>query len=192
MLMRDEETAERNAKVVYYFFDFNDAAKQTVEGMVRSIIYQLVSKTENVPDVVLKSFKRHQHARFPTAQSPLDGWVDILRTLFDEIHRTFAIIDALDECSEAEQQLLISTLQKLAHGNKSPVKWMLTCRSSPVMVQEMTNKGFLHTEMQIDTVDKDIRQYLSTILEKDPSLFAFSATTKDLIVESISAKSVGM
>lgn len=38
--------------VAYYFFDFNDPAKQTVEGLLRCLIFQLAVSSEKTPQVL--------------------------------------------------------------------------------------------------------------------------------------------
>jgi len=192
MLMRENANVAQSSVVMYYFFDFNDSAKQKVEGMIRSIIYQLVSKLEKIPDVVAHEYKRQNNERGSAAGSRLAGWVGMLQKLLEKAHRPFIVIDALDECDETEQTLLVYTFQKLLGEKDLLVKWLFTCRPTPLFAGIMAVPGCLHISMQTQVVDKDIQRYLSSRLEGDPALSSFPQVTKDLIAGKISAKSGGM
>jgi len=190
--MRENVDGAQNPLVMYYFFDFNDSAKQKVEGMIRSLIYQLVSKLEKIPDVVTWEYKRRNDALRSTAGSKLAGWIGMLQELLEKADRPFVVIDALDECDEIEQPLLVSTLQNLLGGRRITKKKIFTCRPAQLFAGVIAVPGSLHVSMEAQVVDEDIKRYLSSRLESDPTLSSFPRATKDLIVERISAKSDGM
>jgi ankyrin repeat domain-containing protein 50 len=150
---------------MYYFFDFNDSAKQKVEGMIRSLVYQLVSKADKIPDVVAHEYKRQNSERHSAVDSRLAVWVVIFQELLENAHRPFILIDALDECDETEQTLLVSTFQKLLGEKDLLVKWLFTCRPTSLFAGIMAVPGCLHISMQAQVIDKDIHKYLSSRLE---------------------------
>jgi ankyrin repeat domain-containing protein 50 len=190
--MTENVNAAQSPVVMYYFFDFNDSAKQKVEGMIRSLVYQLVSKADKIPDVVAHEYKRQHEGRHSAVDSRLAGWVVILQELLENAHKPFIFIDALDECDETEQTLLVSTFQKLLGEKDLLVKWLFTCRPTSLFAGIMAVPGCLHISMQAQVIDKDIHKYFSSRFESDPALSSFPQATKELIASKISARSGGM
>jgi hypothetical protein len=59
-LTRNRAITDLNPSIIYFFFDFNDVAKQSIEGMIRSLIFQLIAKLDEVPQIVRKLYSTHQ------------------------------------------------------------------------------------------------------------------------------------
>ena len=118
-VLHNRSLNDGNANIVYFFFDFNDIAKQSVEGMVRSLIYQLVAKADGVPKTVQNLYSKHQSA--PSVASPPrpEEWQKVLIALLQDTERPFVFIDALDECAESESQDLQETIQTLFKKGRS-------------------------------------------------------------------------
>jgi hypothetical protein len=190
-LTRNRAITDLDPGIIYFFFDFNDVAKQSVEGMIRSLIFQLIAKLE-VPQMVRKLYSTHQSPTSLSALLSFKDWQDILIFLLRSSIASFIFIDALDECAEAESNLLQETLQKLFKETGPRVKWLLTCRPSQRSISVLEDIGFAHRSMDARVIDNDIERYLSTRLKKDPSLASFGPLARDLIVSQIKSKSSGM
>ena len=191
-LTRNRAVTDLNPSIIYFFFDFNDVAKQSVEGMIRSLIFQLIAKLDEVPQIVRKLYSTHQSPTSLSALPSFKDWQDILIFLLRSSIASFIFIDALDECAEAESNLLQETLQKLFKETGPRVKWLLTCRPSQRSISVLEDIGFAHRSMDARVIDNDIERYLSTRLKKDPSLASFGPLARDLIVSQIKSKSSGM
>lgn len=191
-LTRNRAITGLNPSIIYFFFDFNDVAKQSVEDMIRSLTFQLIAKLEEVPQIVRKLYSTHQSATSLSALPPFKDWQDILIFLLRSTKASFIFIDALDECAEAESNLLQETLQKLFKETGPHVKWLLTCRPSQRSISILQDIGFAHRSMDAGVIDNDIERYLSTRLKKDPSLASFGPLARGLIVSQIKSKSSGM
>ena len=191
-LTRNRAISDYNPSIIYFFFDFSDVAKQSVEGLIRSLIFQLIAKLEEVPNVVQKLYSYHQNAPSLTALPPLEDWRDILISLLRTTEASFVFIDALDECAEAEASLLQEILQKLFKETGSRAKWFLTCRPSQSSISMLQDIGFAHILMDTGVIDNDIERYLSTRLKKDTNLASFGPLARDLIVSQLKSKSSGM
>jgi hypothetical protein len=160
--------------------------------MIRSLIFQLIAKLEEVPQVVRKLYSTRQSATSLSALPAFKDWQNILIFLLRGTKASFIFIDALDECIEAESNLLQETLQKLFKETGSRANWLLTCRPSQRSISILQDLGFVHRSMDTGVIDNDIERYLSTRLKKDPSLASFGPLARDLIVSQIKSKSSGM
>lgn len=185
-------TTAESPMVIYFFFDFNDPVKQTVEGMVRSLICQLAIASTEVPESLTKLFKKHRNSRSSESGMTTDDWIQALLSISQDLGECYAIVDALDECEDSGQRLLVATIKRLCQDTPKQMKWMFTCRPSSVLVREMTGIGVEHIQMSQTTINADIERYLSAKFDNDPDLESFSQTSRSLIVQSITAKAGGM
>jgi hypothetical protein len=191
-VLHNRSLNDGKANIVYFFFDFNDIAKQSVEGMVRSLIYQLVAKADGVPKTVQNLYLKHQSA--PSVASPPrpEEWRMVLIALLQDTERPFVFIDALDECAESESQDLQETIQKLFKKGGAHAKWLLTARPSPRLLSFFQVSGFIHSSMEEGAINSDIELHLKARLENDAKLSSFGPKAKEMIISSIISKSAGM
>ena len=191
-VLHNRSLNDGKANIVYFFFDFNDIAKQSVEGMVRSLIYQLVAKADGVPKTVQDLYSKHQSV--PSVASPPrpEEWQKVLIALLQDTGRLFVFIDALDECAESESQDLLETIQKLFKKGGAHAKWLLTARPSPRLLSFLQASGFIHSSMEEGAINSDIELHLKARLESDTKLSSFGPKAKEMIISSITSKSAGM
>ncbi|KAK5409380.1 hypothetical protein LTR06_006953 [Exophiala xenobiotica] len=178
--------------VIYFFFDFNDPGKQTVEGMVRCLIHQIAAASTDVPESLMRLFKRNRSSRSSDSVMSTEAWIQTLLSITQAAGPCHAVVDALDECEDSGQRLLVTTIKRLCQNTPQSMKWMFTCRPSSVLVREMTSIEVGHIQMSDTTVDADIERYLSERFDEDPDLESFSQTARSLIVKKITAKAGGM
>lgn len=181
-----------DSSIAYFFFDFNDGAKQTVEGMIRSLIVQLVFKLDEVPDDLRALYFKHTSGKFASSLPQFQDWLDILTSRLRIAEIKYIFIDALDECGEEDAYLLLDTLQALFEITGPANKWFLTCRTGHPSISLSQRNGFDHSPMNNAAVMNDIQNYLSTRIETDPRLAPHRRFGRDRIVSSITSKSAGM
>jgi hypothetical protein len=176
--------------ILYFFFDFNDAAKQTVDGMVRSLILQLAKQSQGVPDAISGMYSTHGQDRSPPTMPTTAEWTVLLTRMLEATSKCYIIMDALDECFE--DSLLINTVQLLLNTSESGIKWLLTSRSSEDLIMDLQNFAVLPINIPKESVDKDIELYTEFRLGAEVKLQAFSDESQALIVSTISSKAEGM
>jgi hypothetical protein len=79
--------------VAYFYFSFRDSEKQKTVNLLRSMLSQLVRKTEFVSDPVRVLYDDYLHS-----QPPTDRLLSAIESMIDNHKNFFIIIDALDEC----------------------------------------------------------------------------------------------
>jgi hypothetical protein len=189
-LLQDQSISFRNPVFAYYFFDFTDVAKQSIEGMVRSLIFQLIAQLDEVPHHLLALYSEHVSSTVARRMPSLQEWCNILKLCLQSAECGHVLLDALDECGEGEMYLLNKTIETLIEETPTVIKWFLTCRPSPSR-PIMGADGFAQSSMGTEVVDNDIQHYLSTRLKKDSRLASFGPTARDLIVSQITSGSSG-
>ena len=180
----------RTLRTAYFFFDFNDPQKQTVEGMLRSLVLQFALAAENTPEVLEDLYARHHEKRGPPTQPKLAEWESVLLDMARDADVSYIIIDALDECQEKD--VLTEWMQVLINRSIQSIRWLATCQTSDVM---FTNLNSAHDKvilMEASTVDDDIATYLQTMLETDVRLRSFSLKAKASIKTKVQSKARGM
>jgi hypothetical protein len=185
-----EHDADDPATILYFFFDFNDPAKQTVLGMVRSLIFQLAKQNQAAHGVVTEVYSTHRHSRSPATMPTAAEWTVLLTRILGVTTKSYIIIDALDECFD--DSLLIDTIQLLVNTSKAEIRWLFTSRSSEDLIMDLRNVAVLPIRITKESVNRDIELYTRYRLGAEVKLQAFSENSKELIESTILSKADGM
>ena len=188
-LVRVKTTSGAKPSVLYFFFDFNDSAKTSMEGMVRCLLHQLLIKLGTVPAPVTQFYESQQ---VPEAcKATLQDWSDLVRSILGLYQDTYIFIDALDECAEALATVL-PIIVSLAPAECSTVSWLFTGRFSstdPFISRSVSSD---HVDLSAEYVDRDIESSLTVAFKTEPRLLTFSSDAAQVITSAICAKSHGM
>ena len=111
-----DQVRGQNAVVTCFYFDFAARKEQSATNMLGSLLKQIVSGMEMIPEEISRAFQEQKKAiggRGPR----LPDIVKMLQAItFSQ--RTFICIDALDECAIAHRVKLLNSLQQILE--KSP------------------------------------------------------------------------
>ncbi|KIX06231.1 uncharacterized protein Z518_04206 [Rhinocladiella mackenziei CBS 650.93] len=170
----------------YYFFDFGDQSKRSVENMIRSLAYQISCSMPKYGKKLLEVLRQGP---------PLDksdaglAWQKLFKDplLRNELDRTlFWVIDGLDE-SEAPKKV-VDILRELLQSEQMKLKVLFTSRRT-----EALNLGFqkLMRNVRVDLVHgedhnynlRDIRLYVEAELDYLPGSAKLKQRLKDDILE---------
>jgi ankyrin repeat domain-containing protein 50 len=121
-IKRRTETSP-HARCAYFYFDFRDRSKQTVEGMLRSLLRQLTSFETSLPRSVVELHRAHARQGHQPTQEAL---VDTLYSITEHTERNFTVIDALDECAELDEAL--DLLLALTESSYTKLSILVTSR----------------------------------------------------------------
>ena len=177
-------------QIAYFFFDFNDLAKQTVEGMLRSLVFQLAMSLESIPKALEELHERHHQYRAPNARPTVEEWIEILVNLLNEKERFYVVVDALDECQE--EIFLVHHLRDIVSRSADSTRWLFTSQVSDQFSLSLSCAGVQIVGMEASIVDDDIARYLDATLEIDPRLRSYSSQAKEKIGYEIRIKAQGM
>lgn len=175
--------------VLAHFFDFNDPKKQTVDGMTRSLLYQLYKSPTHSSSMLENLFRSHHDGRDQA------GTPALLTCLFDMLRKSSNVcilLDALDECSTRKELLLwIERLVKdLDH-----LRIVATGRPEEEFQNEIPKYFGDENCITLDKerINADIRSYMAAKLS-DPCFKKWVPypNTQKLILERVGGKADGM
>ncbi|KAG4432894.1 hypothetical protein IFR05_011612 [Cadophora sp. M221] len=172
--------------VAFIYFSYKDGEIQTPVNLMASLLQQLVSqKPEYLQD--LKSLY-HKHVRENTR--PDVGEIsDLLLPIIWSFPQVFIIIDALDECSDADDVrfILLTELKKY----KSRVCLLIASRPLPKLEEGLENAVRVYAKASESDIKNYLEQRLASvkIMQKH---FVDEPSLKSTIVSTIILKIKGM
>ena len=153
--------------LAYFFFDFNNLEKQQCDQMIRSVIKQLYSQSNDAVVEVESLFSSYQDVQKPADLATLTM---TLQSIIRKSKNTYIILDALDECSDIVD--LLAVIQKIVEGNIPALHLLCTSRWVTTIEDAMRNitKSDRMIQIQGKIVDTDISSYICHRLQTDPKL----------------------
>lgn len=179
---------EPKANLAYFYFDFNDVQKQTVEGCLRSLLRHLSAR--ELPATVEAL---HKQAQERNTQPGLDALMDVLKAVLQQAGRTFLVFDALDECKEVK--LLMEKIAEIKRWELPGVCILATSRREPDIVETMDILLPQSICLETALVDEDIKTFVKQSLDRDGPLkrrWSGNVTAKKEIIDAFTAGSKGM
>jgi len=111
----DQET-DQNTTVTCFYFDFAARKDQSATAMLGSLLEQIVSGMETIPEDISRAFEKQKKAIGGRGPQLLDI-VKMLQSITSS-RRTFVCIDALDECVAVHRVKILDSLKQILE--KSP------------------------------------------------------------------------
>jgi hypothetical protein len=173
-----------NIGVAYIYCNYKDTFKQTPVNLIASLLHQLVLQKEILQGELTALHKRHiRNKTRPT----LAEYTKLLQAAADCFSKVYIVIDALDECPEADQarQSLLKEIGKL-----DCVSVLVTSRNIPIGGELQSA-----TRLDVRANDLDIRKYLEERMSRSDRIKKFAkmdSTLYDAIEHTILEKAKGM
>ena len=158
-------TKAATGALLYFYFDFNDVQKQSLDSALRSLVAQLSSMSENAFAQLhqLRESCNHSQPSTETLTLTFENMVDT----FDQVRIVF---DALDECNTRRE--LLQWIEDLMRSRAGYVQVIATSRKVPdiesALVQFVPADAII--PMQQSLVDEDIAAYVSARIRNDKGL----------------------
>jgi hypothetical protein len=173
--------------VSYFYFDFNDAAKQSSRKAIRSLLFQTALQVNDTFD----DLERLYHKCSSGQQQPAE---DTIQSLFkDAMVRPgvkYIILDALDECTDREGLLLF--IQELAASKLRDLHILATSRREKDIEDELSPVADHNINIQSAIVDEDIRVYIRDRMATDAKLKKWPVSVQNEIMTVLMEKAGGM
>jgi hypothetical protein len=182
---------ESNARIAYYYFDFNDHAKQTAQGCFQSLLLQLFEQSPVVPKELRALYQHHRH----TTPS-LEAQTEVIISMLREGPPDYIVIDALDECSEIEggmeRESFFEELRKINSAAKGDCKIFLASRPEPDIKYNLSELGVMEISVENALVDEDIRSKVRSFIPKQSRWNKWPESVKTEIENALVKQSNGM
>ncbi|KAK4119595.1 Pfs, NACHT and ankyrin domain protein, partial [Parathielavia appendiculata] len=144
--------------ILSFFFDFSDTTKQTVDGMLRSLAFQLYQGGPGSAGLLDASFQAHQNGRDQPGTKALE---DIVNKMFAVQKKASIVLDALDE-STTRGELLLWMNDVVFRPELGHVQLICTGRPEPEFVRVVPSLIGEENCLALDknSVNADIRSYV--------------------------------
>lgn len=171
--------------IAYIYFNFRRQHEQNPEGIISSLLKQLLREQAPLPYNIEVLCMRHSHKQ---TRPSLSEVATVLRYVVAKYSRIFIIIDALDECQvsgEGRRKFLseISNLRRQTQANL-----FVTSRFIP----EIENEFEGSVSVEIRACGDDVRRYLEGHISQLPSFVSRNVDLQEEIVTEITQAVDGM
>jgi hypothetical protein len=173
--------------VAYFYFDFTDLSKQSVDNALRRLVLQL-SRQSPVPyETLAQHYDSCKGQTIPTYTELLVILEKLLRTL----GRTYLILDALDECKTSDHDRIVDFIQKIRAWSDIQLHVLVTSQPREIFEKKLLSLRLSRIAIHADTMSDDIRLYTSNELASKSELQHW-LTESEQIIDYITDKSAGM
>ena len=171
-IVKNLDSTLSSQPLLYFYFDFNNAGKQTLENMVRSFISQLYHKCGDTSRELNSLFSSCEDgSRQPTRESLSKALLDMI------VHakEVWIVLDALDECCTRKgppTEGLLSWMKDLLNSDQTNVHLLATSRREQDIefgVRKLAHDNDV-VDIQRDLITDDIRAYVRTRVREDEAL----------------------
>ena len=179
-----DQSRGQNTAVTCFYLDFAAGKEQSVTNILGSLLRQVVSGMEKVPEEIIQVFQEQKMAiggRGPQ----LPDIVKMLQTITSSL-RTFICIDALDECAAPHRVRLLNSLQQIIE--RSPHTRIFIIGRPHVRAEIENRLAGRVISVLVGPRKGDIMEYLRLRLDQDETPDAMDKSLEADILEKIPEK----
>jgi hypothetical protein len=174
--------------MAYFYFDFNDPKKQTLDDLCRSLITQLFEYSNDAFQTVYKLYASNKDGRSPPEAKAVENALHDI--LVAGTNRLYIVIDALDECPSRDG--LLRWMKEVIALSPNHVSILTTSRREQDIVISLQDVALAAVNMEKAAVDADIRCHVVHQLETNERLRKWSPEVKKEIEDSLLSRAHGM
>jgi len=195
-----ENTREAASPLIaYYYFDFKDASKRDVRGLLASLLFQLGDYTDRYWDVLHRLYTACREGTQQPSEAALAKCLKTMLELSDRVP-IFIILDALDECpshtgTPSAREKVLDFVEDLVRSKHANLSMCITSRPEQD-IQAVLNplisassRISLHEE---SGQREDINNYIRSFVYSDRVMRRWREEDKELVIRTLSEKANGM
>ena len=171
----------QNTLVTCFYFDFAARKEQSATNMLGSLLKQMVSGMERIPEDISRAFQEQKQAIGGCGPQI----ADIMRMLegITSSQPTFICIDALDECIGVQRVRVLDSLKRILE--KSPSTRIFVTGRPHIQAEVEKRLAGRTVSVSICPTKGDIIEYLRVKLREDETPDAMDARLEEEILEKI-------
>ena len=176
-----DQSRGQNIAVTCFYFDFAARKEQSATNMLDSLVKQMVSGMDRIPEEISTAFQEQKRAIGGCGPKIIDLVKMLQRITYSQ--PTFMCIDALDECVGVQRVKVLDSLKQILE--RSPeTRIFVTGRPHVRAEMEKRLDGHVVT-VSVCPAKSDITEYLRVRLGEDEMPNAMNASLEEEILEKI-------
>ena len=189
----------RPALIAFYYFDFKDASKRHVRGLLTSLLFQLSDGSDLCWDVLYNLYTSCKDGSEQPSDVALAGCLKRMLELPGQLP-TFITIDALDECpnttgTPSAREEVLDFLEDLVGSRHSNLFICVTSRPEQDIqsvlnpLTSVSRRVSLHEE---GGQREDIKSYVQSFVHKDRAMRRWREEDRNLVITTLIERAGGM
>lgn len=182
----------KSALIAFFYFDFKDAAKRHLRGLLSSLLMQLSDDTLGCWDVLYQLYTKCREGSEQPSEAALTGCLKHMLNLPGQVP-IYIIIDALDECPDttgtpSDRNKVLDFVDDLV-GSKHPSLYMCISSRPEQDIQSTLNpltspsrRVSLHEE---GGQKEDINSYIRHFIHSNKTMQGWSVQDKELVIDTL-------
>ncbi|RPB03811.1 hypothetical protein L873DRAFT_100552 [Choiromyces venosus 120613-1] len=183
-----DQARGQNTAVACFYFEFAARKEQSATNMLGSLLRQVVSGMENLPEEVLQAFEEQKKVIDGRAPQ-LEEIVKMLQTVTSS-RRIYICIDALDECAVAHRVKVLNSLNQIIE--KSPATRLFVTGRPHIRAEMEKRLAAQVTSVPVGPRKDDIITYVRVRLDEDETPDAMDESLEADILKKIPEKTSEM
>ncbi|KAJ5140290.1 NACHT nucleoside triphosphatase [Penicillium atrosanguineum] len=152
--------------IAFFYFSFDDEAKQDDNGMLRTLLLQL-SVQLNDGDKYLEQL----HALYKSGSPPVDVLLDSLQRILLRFHKSYILLDALDESPRYnKREGVLKAIKEIRSWLIPGIHLLVTSRSEFDIRESLDPSCDQDVPLRNSETDRDIANFVSYQLKNDLKL----------------------
>ena len=190
---------DRSALVAYYYFDFKDASKRYVRGLLASLLFQLCFDSDRCQDILHQLFNTCRKGSERPSDAALAKCLKTILELPGQLP-IFITIDALDECpsttgTPSAREEVLNFVEDLAKSKCSNLFICVTSRPEQdirTVLDPLTSPSYRVSLHEEGGQREDINIYIRSFVHTDRAMRKWREQDKELAIKMLSERAGGM
>ncbi|KAI1149764.1 hypothetical protein F4825DRAFT_453150 [Nemania diffusa] len=170
--------------IAYVYCSFQRRQQQRAEDILASLLRQLAQGRPSLPNSVKLLYEKHSKQRTRPSLSDISR---VLQSVVVSYSRVFIVIDAVDECYEADRTALLSEIFRIQ--KECRVTFFATSR---FIIPELVEKPDSAIFLPIQANEEDVRRYIDSKMSSLPSFVRQNESLQQNIKTTIADAADGM
>ncbi|KAI0265413.1 hypothetical protein BC834DRAFT_825139 [Gloeopeniophorella convolvens] len=181
----------------YFYCTFRDSEKQTLRGLLRSILDQLSTRS-NTYYLVLSHLFSKEYSNDPERKPSDEHLIECLKEMLEYSDgMTYIVVDALDECpnsgTTSQRQAILDLLENLACLKLPALRLCVTSRPEDDIGSTLKPLASHHVVLESSPdQEKDIIQYIRSVIASHKKMQAWPGKIKKRVIDTLSENANGM
>ncbi len=190
---------ELSALVAYHYFDYKDASKRHLRGMLASLLHQLSDDSDRCRHVLHELYKRCRDGSEQANDADLVVCLNTMVKISGQLP-IFIIMDALDECPNtigfpSARDEVLSFVEDLVGSNHSNLSVCITSRPEQDIqtVLNLLTSSSCRVALHEESGQKeDINNYVRSVVHTDRAMGRWKEEDKELVINTLTERVGGM